>query len=881
MPSHTNLICHSGTRYARTQSARTTRRTSTKLPASYIRLLESSAKSATILDDLNIPKYARIAAGLGSKFAYPGKPRIEPEDIIGILTAIMQIGECITNPRQRTQIMQQMRRVLHKFRTKNYQPIAKRLRDNPITASLMNIHKQTKRFLGNNAHIIITEGDKGNHGVICLRSTMITKISEHVNTCIGDGTYNRVPLARMQTNEGLRNMIFLRAEDKYRELILQMNPYFTGEIRQSTMWDAINAGNGDRRTDLGQHYEIQLPHARTHIVGDCALGFTTPRYGRLLPEAYAMARLYISIKIHKGPHYPTRPIIAAPVVCGSILESWLLGQLGHLVAIPPTEEPNTLDLTWIKEFRFIASNTDTVIKGIRKFGLKPGHRIISLDFVSMYTNVDRELVFKYIEENYHIIGRHTSMPKRLFIDALKHIMLHNGFFTAGGNIYTQKKGLPMGGKLSKVCSEIVTAHGTILALEEAMAGPFQFSFIYKYVDDFLVGVNSSSTGTTPGALGKLLEKHIPGMSVTFEEEKLENGLFTLKYLEFTTIRTSIDDTNVSTIWSRQKYASSRLTNEFNDVQARLKHNTIKEILRKALRYSTDNMKDIAFEQATNWIWLNGYSHATIIALAKSTSEYCDWMASKVVLSDSGNANVNAADISATAPDRTDRSRKYVSCELCSHKWRVRYSVTTVDRCLNAVCPRYQQFDTIVVANQSPSPPTTQSSSNTDTAVRIGPHATNLSPRSQRTAEVHQDGLPKYISIPSIKGLEKGLNAVLKSWNIPVKMTPAAQRNHLFESIKDEAAVAQSSMVTYTARCSECDRHTMSNAIDSTVGRCLQRSSLTSNNNHTCTWVDVRILAKHPTRKRAAIGLRMLQEISALNPDQLSADSEHAEIAKIL
>lgn len=83
-------------------------------------------------------------------------------------------------------------------------------------------------------------------------------------------------------------------------------------------------------------------------------------------------------------------------------------------------------MRFLRKYRFVASNTDTVIAGLRKFGLKKKHHIISLDFVSMYTNIDREQVRRIIDDEYdETIAKRTIVPKNVFLATLNTLATHN------------------------------------------------------------------------------------------------------------------------------------------------------------------------------------------------------------------------------------------------------------------------------------------------------------------------------------------------------------------------------------------------------------------------------------------------------------------------
>lgn len=82
-----------------------------------------------------------------------------------------------------------------------------------------------------------------------------------------------------------------------------------------------------------------------------------------------------------------------------------------------------------------------------------------------------------------------------------------------------------------------------------------------------------------------------------ETESDIGGTLQLKYLEFTTTRMDEEDTTISTTWSRQKYASNRIVSAYSDIPSHQKENTLAEIFRKAIKYTSTNMQTIAIQQA--------------------------------------------------------------------------------------------------------------------------------------------------------------------------------------------------------------------------------------------------------------------------------------------
>lgn len=88
------------------------------------------------------------------------------------------------------------------------------------------------------------------------------------------------------------------------------------------------------------------------------------------------------------------------------MEEWMQTKLELLVErSQSSENTNAFNMEFIEGFGDMANNTDMVLQGIRKTGLRTNHRIVSLDFVSMYTNIDRQQARDIIESKYDVIAK--------------------------------------------------------------------------------------------------------------------------------------------------------------------------------------------------------------------------------------------------------------------------------------------------------------------------------------------------------------------------------------------------------------------------------------------------------------------------------------------
>lgn len=852
------------------------------------------ANSVTVMDDLRVPKYVRIAAAMGPKFEYPVKPRIKPVDILNTRTAIDQLTSCIIENAQAKHIKHQLITELNDYFQSNKSKSKSMHANNPIIRSLKNTYMKCKQFLCRNKHIMIAESDKGKCGIVCLKATVQRKLEEHVEAGVNDGTYKKVEPRQDESTDAMIERIHTESEAAYNNIIKRINVYIEGGTRKAEVTDSINIAKAQRKTSGGTRYEHWLANGYIQITGDRKLGLKTPERARLASEAYCMSQMYVTMKVHKGSAYPIRPIIAAPAAMGASAEIWILQKLEKLVENTiKNEDHPTFDARFMSGFGFVANNSQAVVNGIHRFGLKPGHRIVSMDLVSMYTNIKQNMAFDAIQAEYSKIETQTSVPVQLFMQLLRTLTSSNAHFAANGRIYTQAKGLPMGGKLSKILSEIITAKATISMYREATRRGFQFSFIYKYVDDYLIGMNMDNDGCNIETLKTILEQCIPGMKVTHEEEADVDGALQLKYLEFTTIRE--EHCNIfETIWSRQKYASFRTVSAFSDIQQQQKHNTIAETLRKAIAYSTKNMVRIALSRAVDWIAMNGYAASTIMRILQKMPEYQRLPAELQLIDinapDTTTSTALAAQITHAAPTPTTSTtqieRRRFHCNACGTSTRARITANRTNDiiCGAATCGRViwrtgpatatpaipeqatrpstrpdttrdenERLDTTMTIDRNDGEPTAK-------RAKYGPNAVvgRMRPQDKDSPRMWEN-TPEYIQIPALKGLDKRLNQVNQAWGIQTKFACAAHTNQLATVVKDKMATKLDSMVTYQVRCHTCRKNLYFNAISTTaMGHAKEVEAGAAHAGHDADWRAPRIIAKYPTIARANRGLVLIR-----------------------
>jgi len=150
-----------------------------------------------------------------------------------------------------------------------------------------------------------------------------------------------------------------------------------------------------------------------------------------LPRAYGLP------KIHK-PGFPLRIIISSTDSPLHNLAEYLQNILSNSLPIPPSHIQNSIDLAQkLVGFRFPEESS-----------------LVSLDVISLFTNVPIDMVLDILDENWIHIQSHTSIPKSEFILAAKFV-LNSTFFQFNQLYYKQTFGAPMGSPLSPVVADLV------------------------------------------------------------------------------------------------------------------------------------------------------------------------------------------------------------------------------------------------------------------------------------------------------------------------------------------------------------------------------------------------------------------------------------------
>ena len=199
------------------------------------------------------------------------------------------------------------------------------------------------------------------------------------------------------------------------------------------------------------------------------------------------------------------------------------------------------------------------------------YKMISLDVVSLFTNVPLELVSEIINEKWSDISTYTKLTKSEIIKALK-LVFNNTVFSFDKIFYEQKYGCPMGSPLSPVIANLVMEKIEGIALSKLTFEPIMYK---RYVDDIFTIVPECFVDEMVDVFNSIHNR------IKFTKEVELEG--ELSFLDIKIIKN--DDNRVKLNWYRKPTWSGRFLNFDSHHQFGNKIGTVKGVIDRAIKLS--------------------------------------------------------------------------------------------------------------------------------------------------------------------------------------------------------------------------------------------------------------------------------------------------------
>lgn len=187
--------------------------------------------------------------------------------------------------------------------------------------------------------------------------------------------------------------------------------------------------------------------------------------GLSLPKAYGLPKIY-------KDHCPFRIIISSVNTPLYRFAFFLHKIISDNIPPPNSHVNNSFDLC----------------RDLSDLKLPDSHILISLDVVSLFTNIPLDLALDSVSDRWRFIENKSAIPKKEFLSALRFV-LSSTFFSFNNATYKQTFGTPMGSPLSPIIADIVMCDLEEYCLRSVNVRP---SFYYRYVDDIVLAENIPS-----------------------------------------------------------------------------------------------------------------------------------------------------------------------------------------------------------------------------------------------------------------------------------------------------------------------------------------------------------------------------------------------------
>ena len=291
-------------------------------------------------------------------------------------------------------------------------------------------------------------------------------------------------------------------------------------------------------------------------------------YNSVIPKIYGLP------KLHKDG-IPLRPIISNTLAPTYKLSKYIGNCLSNIIH---------------KSEHYVKDSFE-FCKFVQNIRIPNNYVFISLDVVSLFTNISVENVIKIINKKWSSIQVYTTLPIEDFIIALK-LVLNSTFFQYNAEYYIQHFGTAMGSPLSSIIAELIMEE-----MEENLIPEIKehITFFKRYVDDCLLCC-------PPEEINNILEifnTYDPRLKFTIERENNNQ----INFLDITLLKNS--NGTIQTTWHTKHVWTASYIN-FNSITPFKYKISVINLVDRAIRLSSKPFKSANLNKVRNTLKINGY-----------------------------------------------------------------------------------------------------------------------------------------------------------------------------------------------------------------------------------------------------------------------------------
>lgn len=231
------------------------------------------------------------------------------------------------------------------------------------------------------------------------------------------------------------------------------------------------------------------------------------------------------------------------------------------------------------------------------------HKLISLDVVSLYTNIPITLISDILTKKWVLLKQHTSLTLDDFINAVN-LVLNNSYFQYENDFFQQLNGCAMGSPISSTIAQLVMEH-----LEETTINnlDFDITFFKRYVDDCLTSVPENKINEILTAFNDF---H-PSLQFTIETEKNNE----INFLDLTLIR-NVNENNIKTKWYTKKTWSGRYLNYNSNHPNKQKRSVVIGLTDRAIALTSPEFRPEILKKVKQTLLNNHFPEKLITRIVK-------------------------------------------------------------------------------------------------------------------------------------------------------------------------------------------------------------------------------------------------------------------------
>ncbi|XP_015124713.1 uncharacterized protein LOC107046575 [Diachasma alloeum] len=294
-----------------------------------------------------------------------------------------------------------------------------------------------------------------------------------------------------------------------------------------------------------------------------------------------MPRMYGLRKVHK-PGCSLRPVVSCIKAPSYKVARFLHELLSRVTKRSVFTIKNSMEFV---EF----------IKGVR---LPPEYVMISLDVVSLFTNIPKRLVLHIVDESWDDWTPFVRTSKKLVIKLIT-ICFEASYFTFDNEVYMQIDGSSMGIPASPVLAGIVMEYVIGKVLEELL---YNIPWLKLYVDDTVLPLPEDSIDQVLQSINSVYER----IQFTVEREVDRS----LSFLDVKIHR--MEDGSLKLNWYQKPRSSGRVLNFQSNHLTAHKIGVVSGMLHRAIRLSHEDFHDSNISRVKDILMRNGYPNKFIM-----------------------------------------------------------------------------------------------------------------------------------------------------------------------------------------------------------------------------------------------------------------------------